>query len=509
MKEQQLALLCRVGRMVNSTLDLEEVLSSAVRAAVEATGAERGMVLLLDEHGAPRISADEGVDPETAQDAERISRGILEQASRSGEPVITLDARMDPRFSDRESVRIYGIRSVMCVPLRVRDRTIGMVYLDHRGAGGVFHPDDGPFYRALADQLALAVENARLHEQLKQEVVHLREEVGAQYRFDRILGKSKRMREVFRTLEQVIPTSVTVLLRGESGTGKELVARAIHYNGPRKEKRFVAQNCAALPESLLESELFGYRKGAFTGAAQDKKGLFEVADGGTLFLDEIVDMSPGLQSRLLRVLEEGCIRRLGETEPRPVDVRVISATNRDLEKELKEGRFRKDLYYRLNVVGIELPPLRERIEDIPLLAAHFLKRFSKEMDKPIQGFRRDAMDRLLTYPWPGNVRELEHMVERAVVLGRGDVVRVEDLPGPLRGETSTLLDVGIPEGRSFQEAKAEFEKAFLERVLRTHRGNITRAAQVVGLDRANLYGKIRKHGINVEGMRREDVKRET
>lgn len=285
--------------------------------------------------------------------------------------------------------------------------------------------------------MAQALEHADLYARVVQENVTLRRELQARHRFANIIGSSRAMQEVFRLLERVIPSSAMVLIEGETGTGKELIARAIHYNGPRKEKRFVSLDCGAFPEELLESELFGHKKGAFTGAIRDKAGLFEYAEGGTVLLDEICNANPSVQARLLRVLQEGEIRRLGENEPRRVDVRVLCATNRDIEQEVEEGRFRKDLYYRLRGVRIVVPPLRERKEDIPGLAAHFLEVYSKSAGKSVSAFTREAMDLLVRYDWPGNIRELEHEVERAVILSPEDgMIEPELLSEEVRGAPS-------------------------------------------------------------------------
>jgi len=299
------------------------------------------------------------------------------------------------------------------------------------------------------------------------------------------------MQEVFQLLERVIPTSATVVITGESGTGKELIARAIHYAGERKDRAFVAENCAALPESLLESELFGHAKGAFTGATTDKKGLFEVADGGTIFLDEIADTSPAIQVKLLRVVQEREIRRIGEAAPRKVDVRIMAASNKDLEKEIQEGRFREDLYFRLNVVSIHIPPLRERKVDIPLLAAHFLERYSETMNKALRGFSPAVMDLLTRYPWPGNIRELENTIERAVVVADEERILSRHLP-------QEMLRVP-PESREKAALSLEdLERAQVERALIQCGWNQTKAAQLLGITRDKLRYRMKKYEIETE-----------
>jgi two-component system, NtrC family, response regulator HupR/HoxA len=344
---------------------------------------------------------------------------------------------------------------------------------------------------------ALADANARL----RAENLYLRREVERKYAFDQIIGAGPAMNRVFEVMEKVAETDATVLIHGETGTGKDLVARAIHYSGPRKELRFVAQNCAALPDTLLESELFGHVRGAFTGAHADKKGLFEVAHRGTVFLDEVGETHPGMQVRLLRVLQDGEIRPLGSSETRKVDVRIIAATNRDLRKEVESGRFREDLYYRLRVVELEMPPLRARREDIPSLAHAFLDRSSRRMSRELKGFTNAAMDRLTGYPWPGNVRELENEIERIVALaGRADAVGVEMLsehirgaappPPPTAGEASRITDLN-------QAVDALKRRMLLDAIRET--GSKTRAAERLGIPRQSLQKMMKRLGIQDVG----------
>jgi two-component system, NtrC family, response regulator HupR/HoxA len=345
---------------------------------------------------------------------------------------------------------------------------------------------------------ALADANARL----RAENLYLRREVERKYAFDQILGASPAMNRVFEVMEKVAETDATVLIRGETGTGKDLVARAIHYSGPRKELRFVAQNCAALPDTLLESELFGHVRGAFTGAHADKKGLFEVAHRGTVFLDEVGETHPGMQVRLLRVLQDGEIRPLGSSETRKVDVRILAATNRDLRKEVEAGRFREDLYYRLRVVEIDMPTLRERREDIPVLAHAFLDRSSRRMGRELKGFTNAAMDRLTGYPWPGNVRELENEIERiAALAGRADTVGVEMLSEHIRGAPPAPLPMGdtaLPFGADLNTAVDALKSRMLQDAIR-ETGSKTRAAEKLGIPRQSLQKMMKRLGIRDAG----------
>ncbi|MEJ2633930.1 MAG: sigma-54 dependent transcriptional regulator [Calditrichia bacterium] len=365
--------------------------------------------------------------------------------------------------------------------------------------------------RRAAERYELVRENRRLMEELKEANANLQEEniilhreAGKQYEFENIVGQSRAMQEVFQFVRKVIPIDTTILLLGETGTGKELIARAIHYNGPRKNKLFVAQNCAALPDTLLESELFGHVKGAFTGATQDKKGLFELADEGTIFLDEIGDTSPALQQRLLRVLQEGEIRPVGSEKSIYVDVRIISATNQNLEQAIRTGRFREDLYYRLNVFPIRIPPLRERREDIPLLAEHFVIKYSRKSGKKIAGITTEALKILMAGSYPGNVRELENEIERAVALAESGSPITADLLSPrLKGGQTFLPDL-LQEDNSLKEITESIEKYYITEKLKQHKGNITHTAEDLGLSRVGLQKKIQRYGLEVKRPSRSD-----
>jgi Nif-specific regulatory protein len=335
---------------------------------------------------------------------------------------------------------------------------------------------------------------------VRQAEVHAKTEANylkqrAQKKFEGIIGESSAMKSMFTALQKVVDTRVTVLIEGETGTGKELVASAVHYQSRRKDKLFVAQNCAAMPENLLESELFGHKKGAFTGADQDKKGLFELADGGTMFLDEIGEMPLSLQSKLLRVLQEGEIRPLGSGVTKTIDVRIVAATNRKLEDEVKAGRFRQDLYYRLQVFPIRLPSLRERRDDIPLLCNHFLKRYSGEMGKPVAGFSQQAMELLMSYQWPGNVRELENEVQRLVIQADpGGYVMPADLSPKVRSVEGVLDKIRPPRG-TLKDMMEHIEKWLLIEALREHGNNKSATAKDLGITREGLHKKLKGYGI--------------
>ena len=351
------------------------------------------------------------------------------------------------------------------------------------------------------DDLSLTVGKAAERKALKDRTRALEEALTVRSQFEDLIGQSSQMRAVFKLVETVSHSTATVLIQGESGTGKELVARAIHYRSARKDKPFVAVNCSALTETLLESELFGHMKGAFTGATNNKKGLFEAADGGTIFLDEIGDVPPATQVRLLRVLQEGEVKRVGANEPVKVDVRVIAATHVDLNRAKSEGKFREDLFYRLNVITIELPPLRDRPEDVPMLAHHFLKMYSAKLTKKVTGFTPRAMEALTVNRWTGNVRELENVIERAVVLTSNDVLDVEDLPpgfqeSPQAGSPVEVFSLAhLPYAQAKRLAMRAFERRYLTALLEKNNNNVSSAARAAGVDRSNFRRLLKQYEV--------------
>jgi two-component system response regulator HupR/HoxA len=351
-------------------------------------------------------------------------------------------------------------------------------------------------YDLSSENTQLAAALAEANDRLRAENVYLRREVERRYGFEQIIGTSSEMEKVFEVMLKVAETDATVLITGETGTGKDLVARAIHYGGARKNKHFLAQNCSALPDTLLESELFGHKRGSFTGAHADKKGLFETADGGTIFLDEIGETQPGMQVRLLRVLQDGELRPLGSSETRVVDVRILAATNRDLRKDVEEGRFREDLFYRLRVVEIHLPPLRERRPDIPLLAHHFLDLSNKKMNRKLGGFTNAAMDRLVAHGWSGNVRELQNELERCVALsGDAEVVTLEMLSEELRGSPPPgSPGDALPTGEGLNPAVDALKRQLIERAM-VETGSKTRAAEQLGIPRQSLQKMMKRLGL--------------
>ncbi len=353
---------------------------------------------------------------------------------------------------------------------------------------GAYHYITKPFKM---EEILVLVRKGMEDKRLRREVTSLREEVSRKYEFGNLIGKSKQMQDIFQLIRRVAHTNSTILIQGESGTGKELVAKAIHYNSPRKEMPLVVVNCSAIPETLLESELFGHVKGSFTGAIATRKGLFEEAHRGSIFLDEVAEVPPSIQVKLLRVLQEREIRRVGGSENIAIDVRLMAATNKTLEEAVRAGEFRDDLFYRLNVIPIHLPGLRDRPEDIPLLVGHFLKKFSTDAGSSIKGISREALNLLMNYSWPGNVRELENAIERAVALGTHTEITPEDLPPAIRMRELSYPRDSLPAGLTLQE----LERDYITKVMERTGGHQIKAAKVLGIDRRTLYRKLIKYGL--------------
>lgn len=484
-----LTALSEIAATVNSLREPSKLLTTVLEIAMKRLDAERGFIFLEDKDIEAGFSVRtyrnftedelEGLVGEEGQASGSVVRAVLQ----SGEPELLYEASADDRYGSTESVVLQQIQSIACVPLRLKNRQIGAIYLDSRTRRGLFTRESLPFLKAFADQAAVAIENAELVQALREENRRLRTEVQRVHGFEGIIGQSARMRDVFETVSRVLDTDATVLLGGESGTGKELIARAIHYSGHRKENPFVAIFCGSLPDDLLESELFGHKKGAFTGAVADKKGLFELADNGTVFLDEVGDLSPKLQTALLRVLQEGEIKRVGDTQTRKVDVRIISATNKDLNEEIADRTFREDLYYRLNTISIDLPALRHRRDDIPLLAAHFLDRYATGSRSHLKGFAPEALDALRNHRWPGNVRELENTVERAAVLARGDLISVADLRLPSQDD-ELVFDPDM--------TMKEVERRHVLSALEHNDNNVSQTANQLGVSRRWLHYRLKE-----------------
>ncbi len=525
--------LLSISAALSRERDLDRLLDVILRAARELTGAEAGRLYTLDE---PKRNLVLRVAQNTrltrAREAEtsvplfpggrRNTAHIAGHCAFSGQRVVLSDLYRAPGFDLNPFARYdqlngYRTASLLALPLHDHEGlTIGVLMVINAadGAGRRVAFDEGRqrVIAAFAAQAAVAInttrliaENARLIEMLnasnralRRENQLLRSRIRERASFDEIIGGGARMRRVFDLMGKIVRTQATVLVTGETGTGKELIARALHYNGPRAHAAFVTQNCAALPESLLESELFGYRKGAFTGATTDKKGLFEAADGGTLFLDEIGDMPLGLQAKLLRVLQEGEVRPLGATTGRRVDVRLIAATHCDLADAIRTGTFREDLYYRLCVFPIALPPLRERRDDLPELVEHFLADCCKRHGKTVAGIAPETLELLAAYDFPGNIRELRNLIERGVLMAEDhSSLLPEDLPAAVHeaGERTFLRPDSGPEGAALRDRMAAFEARTVQRALDAAGWNQTRAAEMLQISRRGLIEKMQRHGL--------------
>ena len=490
--------LHRVLQEVGSSLEVGETLERIIRGALTLSGADQGSIVLFDPKEQNEVKTLLRGHEDAAQTLDHYLNSLLSGwVSRHRRPLLTNDLqRTFPKNILPQKYRT--IHSALAVPLEAGSQLLGVLNLINLKPQA-FEPHQLEILSVLATQCAQCVVNARLHEELFAETSRLRREVRERYAVHGILGRSPKMQELFALLDRVIPTDGRVLLEGESGTGKELVARVLHYNGPRKDKPFVAVDCGAMPATLLESELFGYVKGAFTGAQRDKKGLFEEAHGGTLFLDEIVNMPLDVQAKLLRAIEQQEIRPVGATVTRKVDVRIIAAASHDLRSEVQEGRFREDLYYRLNVVPIRLPPLRHRKEDIPLLADHFLEGVSRRYRKAARTFAPETMAHLETYDWPGNVRELENTVERMVILAPADasVLTAELLPTHIRSQEMApfIEPFAQPGKRDLRAMKDAFERFLIRQALEKHGGNQSAAAKELGISERTVRYKMSKLGL--------------
>ena len=488
---RNLSALLKISRAVHAIRDLEELQAQLLDLIFEVVPASRGAILLA-ESGAQDFSSLYARTRQAGQpQLVRVSRTIASQVMKENVAILGVDVPASGSLRDVESLAVSEVRSLLCVPLSVFQRVIGCIYLDSTSAGSRFHEDHLQLVAAIAGISAVALDNARRLQWLEQENHRLTAEIKQE---QSLIGEATQMREIYKFLAKVPPTDSTVLIDGESGTGKELAARALHRNGSRGNKPFVAINCAAIPEALLESDLFGHERGSFTGATTQKKGRLEVADGGVVFLDEIGELAPALQVKLLRVLQEREFERVGGTHPIKVDIRLIAATNRDLSEAVRRGRFRQDLYYRLAVVKMTMPALREHKEDIPMLTRHFVQKYAKRCKMKPKPVSREAMAALVNYDWPGNVRELENAIERALVMGSPEMVLLEDLPESLL-EHPPAPD--MTEGKYQAGVKALKKQLILDAVEQT-RGNYVEAAAILGMHPNNLHRLIRNLGMKDE-----------
>ena len=485
---RNLGALLKISRVVHAIRDLEELQAQLLDLIFEVVPAGRGAILLAEGAGQEFNCLYARTRHAGQPQLVRVSRTIARQVMKDNVAILGIDVPSTGKLRDVESLVASEVRTLLCVPLAVFQRVIGCIYLDSTNAADRFQEDHLELLTAIAGISAVALDNARRQQWLEQENQRLTTEVRQE---QSLVGEGARIKEIYQFLARVAPTESTVLIEGESGTGKELVARALHRNSPRASKPFVAINCAAIPESLLESDLFGHERGAFTGAAVQKKGRFEVADGGVVFLDEIGELAPALQVKLLRVLQEREFDRIGGMHPIKVDIRLIAATNRDLSEAVRSGEFRQDLYYRLAVVKLTMPPLRERREDIPMLTRHFLQKYAKRSKVKAKPVSREAMAALVTYEWPGNVRELENAVERALVMGSSDIVQLEDLPESLLEQAPAAE---THEGKYHAGLKELKKQLILDAVEQTG-GNYVEAAGILGVHPNYLHRLVRNLGL--------------
>ncbi|MCL5022704.1 MAG: sigma 54-interacting transcriptional regulator [Nitrospirae bacterium] len=486
-QNKKLSILYEIALTVGKSLDLKTVLDDVLRKIIAFTGVDSGAIFIINDETLELVPASlQNLSEEAVKDIcgrnVKIGECLCGRIAEGDREVIIFEkASKDLRFAC-DFPHETGIEFYAGLPLKSKGKVIGVLCVIGRAP---LRPDEdlADILRAATFPISLAIENARLFEDAQRVA-----EARLRYcRFEGIVANSPKMKEVLSMVRKVTDAPSSILIYGESGTGKELIARAIHFNSTRKDKPFIAVNCAAIPETLLESELFGYVKGAFTGASSDKKGLFEAADGGTILLDEVEAMTKNLQVKLLRVLQDRTFFKVGSAVPFSVDVRVLAATNQELEEEVKAKRFREDLYYRLNVIKIDLPPLRERAEDIPLLIRYFISRHSQRLNKSVRRASDEVLDILLNHSWPGNIRELENMIERAVVVAETDEIRKEDLPIDIATHYNDV--------RKFWSLE-NVEREHILKILTVVRGNKSKAARLLGLDVTTLWRKLKKYGIS-------------
>ena len=502
---RKLTTLMEINQALSATLNLRAALHRALELLERHPGALRGAVTLLHpESGQLNTAASVGLTPEGRRARYQLGEGVTGQVVESGKPVVIPQASREPAFLNRAGRKDLSRREItfVCVPIVSHHKAVGALSIDLPFKKDRDYDGDLSFLGVVASMILQAIKVSHLvdaeRQRLLDENIHLREELKEKYDLSHIVGTSGPMRQVYEQIARVARATTTVMIRGESGTGKELIAHAIHYNSPRANKPFIKVSCAALPDSLIESELFGYEKGAFTGAEARKKGRFELAEGGTLFLDEIGDLSLSTQVKLLRVLQEREFERLGGTEPVKANVRLITASNKALEKAIAAGSFREDLHYRLNVFTIFVPPLRERKPDVMLLADHFLEKYSIEHGQQIKRISTPAIDMLMSYHWPGNVRELQNTIERAVLVCDGNVVHGHHLPPTLQTAESS----GTVMSLSLAETVEAYEKDLVLDALKTTRGNRVKAAKLLHSTERIITYKVKKYGVDGQRFRR-------
>jgi transcriptional regulator with GAF, ATPase, and Fis domain len=469
--------LAEFSERLNGLASVKEQLNALVDAVIDVTSADKGFVILLED-GEPKVTVARNVDQnDLAGGVQHLSDSIIARVIESKKPLIVSDALHDSMFKGSESVMNLQLCSVMCAPLMAQGQLLGIIYVGNDNVRNLFQLSSLDVLTVFATQGALILQNALLRDELKSDRDELAKLMGEK-RFGDIIGSHPALLEVFKKLEKVAGTDISVLITGETGTGKELIAREIHNRSQRKDGAFIVVNCGAIPENLMESELFGHVRGAFTGAVATREGKFQAADGGTLFLDEIGEMPVALQVKLLRALQERVVMKVGDTKLQQVDIRVIAATNRDLEEEIKKGNFREDLFYRLNVVNLHLPPLRERGDDTIVIAKFFLHKYAEEFGAKVKGFTPGALQAMRKYDWPGNIRQLENRIKKAIVLCDKTLVGPEDLD---------LFPEALKAVAPLAEAREEFQRRYILEVLERNNGNRTKTARDLGVDPRTIF----------------------
>lgn len=508
---RDLARLYRLAMDMGLANNLQELSDKVLEGLLSAMPADIGAVLLLPRNnsGPPTPQQLQVVvyKSRRATSYQRVSDSLSQLALLERDAILARDVHVDSRLAQQDSVHEISAQSVICAPLRAGENLLGLIHLYSTNSNHPLEPEDLDFTLAVADQFALALDHLQRQEQLADGLARVETEnqtLREQLRVEtELVGESSAIRRLREKIAKIAPTDATVLIRGESGVGKELVARAIHLNSPRRHGPFITMNCAALSESLLESELFGHEKGSFTGAVSRKLGKFEQAHGGTLFLDEVGEMSPAIQAKFLRVLEGHPFERVGGGAQVHVDVRVVAATNRELERAVESAGFRKDLYFRLQVVEIFVEPLRDRREDVPILARHFLEKFARKIGRTVTDFSPAALELLKQYDWPGNVRELQNTIERAVILSTGPLIGVEDIQlSTLGRQQAATLDPRSPGPVYRPRSLEEVEQEHILATLAATQGNKSHAAQILGIERSTLDRKLKRYESGQQGLAR-------
>lgn len=501
-RTEELVVLYEISKILDETEDLKQILSPILESLAKHTTATRGAITLLNRDTSEIMieSAYGLTENQKKRGRYRLGEGITGQVVKTGSPIVIPDTSKNKEFKNKtgaDTVQSYesGPSAFICVPIKSGNETIGTMNINCINTGEIDLDNLFKLLSIIASMIARAV---RIRQELREEKERLlaendrlKKELKDRFQPGNIIGTSQSMQEVFDLIGQVCRSEATVLIRGESGTGKELVAQEIHYNSLRSDRPFIKVNCAALPESVIESELFGHEKGAFTGALTTRKGRFELADGGTLFLDEIGEISPQMQVKLLRVLQEQEFERVGGTKTIKVNVRIVAATNRDLEKDIYNNNFREDLYYRLNVFPIHIPALRDRKSDIMLLCDHFIEKYNKRNHKNVKRITSSAIDLFTSYHWPGNVRELENCIERAVLLSNDNVIHAYHLPPSLQSAESSNTQIV----KTLQEAVDDLEREIIADALKTTRGNAAKAARILGVTERIMGLRLAKYDI--------------